>query len=150
VSAELFAAVMSGNVERVRDLLALDPAIVNVKDNEGATALHYATFNADREIVRLLVEAGANINARDDRFGATPTGWAIEYLREKGGLLGIEIEDVLYAIREKDVRWLRRMLTRLPALAKATDKQSKPLSEHAAESGNAEIARLFEVDPASA
>jgi len=129
----------------VRELLALDPAIVNVKDGEGATALHYATMNGNREIVGLLLARGADINARDDRFDATPTGWAIEYLRESGGLLAIEIEDVLYAIRENDVRWVRRLLTRLPALSKAANQRGKAVSEYAAESGNAEIARLFEI-----
>ncbi len=87
---------------------------------------------------------GADINARDDRFNATPAGWAIEYLREEGGLLAIEIEDAMFAIRENDVRWVQRFLTRLPTLAQARDAQGKALSQHAAESGNAEIARLFE------
>lgn len=31
--------------------------------------------------------------SRDDRFGATPAGWATEYLRGAGGLLSIEIDD---------------------------------------------------------
>jgi hypothetical protein len=36
-----------------------------------------------------LHESAADINARDDRFDATPAGWAIEYLRGLGGLLAI-------------------------------------------------------------
>jgi hypothetical protein len=117
-----------------------------MKDNEGATALHYATLNGHREIVGLLLAGGADINARDDRFHATPTGWAIEYLRESGGLLAMEIEDVLYAIRENDVRWVRRFLTRLPTLARAKDAHGTALRQHASESGNDEIARLFETE----
>jgi ankyrin repeat protein len=146
VSTDLFAAIKSGDVGRVRELLTSDPALVRVKDKDGATALHYATLNGYREIVGLLLENGAHINTRDDRFGATPTGWAIEYLREAGGLLAIEIEDALFAIREHDVRWVRRLLTRLPALAKARDAQGKLLSAFAAESGNEEIARMFGVE----
>src|SRR5437667_352617 len=79
--AEFFTAVASGDTGRVRELLASDPALARVKDEEGATALHYATENGHRDMVRLLQESGADINARDDRFNATPTGWAIEYLR---------------------------------------------------------------------
>ena len=144
MSAELFLAVVSGDGDRVRELLGSDPSAAVVKDDEGATALHYATLIGHRTIARALMEQGADVNARDERFGATPAGWAIEYLREAGGLLAIEIDDVVFAIHQKDVPWVRRFLTRLPALAQARDAHGKPLSEHAIESGNDEIARLFE------
>jgi ankyrin repeat protein len=144
VSVELFSAVASGNADRVRKLLAADPAAARMKDDEGATPLHYATLNGNREIAELLLRSGADSNARDSRFNATPAGWAIEYLREKGGLLGMEIDDVVFAISEEDVRWLQRFLTRLPALAQARDSGGKTLSQHAAESGKDEIVRLFE------
>jgi ankyrin repeat protein len=143
VSAELHLAVGVGNKERVRELLASDSAAVGTRMLD-ATPLHVAALNGSREIAELLLQHGADVNARDGRFGATPAGWAIEYLREMGGLLAIEIDDVIFAIRENDVRWLRRFLTRLPALARARDADGKPLSQYAAESGNEEIARLFE------
>ena len=143
-SVELFAAVQSGNANRVRELLVSDPALAKVKDDQGATALHYATLNGHREIVRLLQEGGADINARDDQFGATPTGWAIEYLREIGGLQAVEIEDLLFAIRRRDVEWVRRLLARWPALAKATDRHGMALSQHAKDTGHDEIAHLFD------
>lgn len=44
--------------------------------------------------VQELVRQGAEINATDVEFGATPTGWAIEYLRELGGVLAIELNDL--------------------------------------------------------
>jgi ankyrin repeat protein len=144
MSAELFSAVASGNAERVRELLASHPAAFKAKDEEGATALHYATLNGHREIAELLLRNGADINARDSCYHATPAGWAIEYLREQGGVLGMEIEDLIFAVRENDVRWVSRFLTRLPALARARDALGKSLSQHAAESGNDEIVRLFE------
>jgi hypothetical protein len=146
-SAEFFAAVKSGDTSRVRELLASDPELVRAKDEEGATALHYAAEMAHRDLVRLLLEGGAAINARDDRFGATPTGWAIEYLRGLGGLLAVEIEDALFAIREQDLRWVRRLLARWPALARAEDARGKPLSRHASECGNEQIAHLFPQHP---
>jgi hypothetical protein len=54
----------------------------------------------------------------------------------------MEIEDLLLAIRERDVRWVRRWTTRLPALAGAADRSGKPLAQHASECGSEEIARL--------
>ena len=143
MTVEFFDAVKSGDAARARGLLASDRALARERDDEGATALHHAAERGHREIVILLLEAGADVNARDDRFHATPAGWAIEYLRARGGLLGMEIEDLLLAIRERDVRWVRRLVTRLPALAGAADGSGKPLAQHASECGNEEIARLF-------
>ena len=120
------------------------PSLLHAKDADGATALHHAALHAKQEVVRYLVAQGADVNARDDRFDATPTGWAIEYLRELGGCLAIEIEDALAAIRQADPGWLRHFLARTPALAECKDAQGKPLLEHATETGNAAIRRLFE------
>ncbi|HEX8697155.1 MAG TPA: ankyrin repeat domain-containing protein [Longimicrobium sp.] len=142
-TGQFFQAVESGDAERVRTLLAAHPELARARDDEGATALHYAAFNGHRPVVDLLLAAGAELNARDARFGATPSGWAIEYLRELGGLLAIEIEDVLYAIQTRDARWARRLVARHPALAAAADRHGKPLAAHARESGDPEIAGLF-------
>ena len=145
--SEFFAAVVAGHHARVRQLLEADPSLARARDATDATALHYATLHGDREIVSTLLAAGAEINARDGRHHATPSGWAIEYLREQGGLLAIEIEDLLFAIQNTDTRWARRLLMRHPALAKAADRHGKPLRQHATESGNVELAQLFQ-DPA--
>ncbi len=139
---ELFAAVKSADAAKVRQLLSDDPGLVRARDDDGATAFHHAAERGHREIVSLLLEAGADVNARDDRFHATPAGWAIEYLRERGAVLGMEIDDLLLAIRERDVGWVRRLVTRLPALASAADRSGRPLARHARECGNEEIARL--------
>jgi ankyrin repeat protein len=40
------------------------------------SALHSAAWNGDLEMVRLLVEAGADLHARDARYDAPPWGWA--------------------------------------------------------------------------
>jgi hypothetical protein len=143
--AQLIEAVESGDAEGVRALLAANPDLVNARDANGATALHYAAFHGHRAIVDLLCAAGAELNARDARHDATPTGWAIHYLRERGGLLAIEIDDVLYAIRSRDVSWVKRLLTRHAALVHAADASGKPLLEHAREGGDAAIVRLFEI-----
>ncbi len=68
----------------------------------------------------------------------------IDYLREGGGLLAIEIEDAISTVRENDLRWVQRFLTHLPNLAQARDAQRKALSQHSDESENDKIAPLFE------
>jgi hypothetical protein len=140
---EFFTAVKAGDLPAVQRLVEADPSLVTVRDGAGATALHYAALVGKQDLCRYLVENRADVNARDKSFDATPAGWAIEHLRELGGFLAIEIEDMLFAIRQGDVRWVQRFLTRLPALARCADGNGKPLSQHAQESENPEIAQLF-------
>ncbi|HXH40522.1 MAG TPA: ankyrin repeat domain-containing protein [Thermoanaerobaculia bacterium] len=140
---DLFAAVRAGDVEQVREILEASPESAMARDSDGATALHYAAEIDHRAIVVLLLDAGAAINARDARFHATPAGWAIEYLRQRGAVLGIEIEDAAYAIARGDADLVRRYVTRLPALINAEDARGTPLKRLALESGNEEIKQLF-------
>lgn len=41
------------------------------------TALHSAAWNGDLEMVKLLLEAGADPNARDEQYDGVPRGWAL-------------------------------------------------------------------------
>lgn len=142
-TATFFAAVERGDLETVRALVARDAALVSARDETGATALHYAAFNGHRAIVELLHSAGADLNARDGTHGATPAGWAIHYLRERGALLAIEIDDALFAIRRGDVELATRLVVRHPALATAVDHAGTPLAVHAAAAEDPAIERLF-------
>jgi ankyrin repeat protein len=141
---QLIEAVKRGALEEVRAIVQSRPDLIHAKDETGATALHYAAFDGRRDIVRLLVQFGADINATDDKFGATPAGWAIEYIREMGGFLGIELSDTAYAIERGDVDWVARFLKRFPSLRGARDSHGNSLRQLAAQSGSNEIAALFE------
>ena len=56
------------------------------------SALHHAAVSGSLEAVKVLVEAGADLNEKDSLWGGTPLGWAIygektaiaDYLRGKG------------------------------------------------------------------
>lgn len=93
--------------------------------------------------MQLLLERGADINSTDSHFGATPAGWAIEYLCEMGGYLAIELDDLAYAVQSADTRWVARFLKRFPSLRQASDTNGRPFRRLARESGNPEIAGLF-------
>jgi len=142
--AQLIEAARLGAVEDVRAIVHRHPEFAGRKDDSGATALHYAAFAGHREVVRVLVKAGADVNATDAQFGATPAGWAIEYLREMGGFLGIELADFAWALERGDMEWAARFLKRFPALRHANDAQGRAFRAMAAESGNPEIRKLFE------
>ncbi|HYS54602.1 MAG TPA: ankyrin repeat domain-containing protein [Thermoanaerobaculia bacterium] len=146
---DLVVAVRAGNHQEVGEILKRHPESARERDSTGATALHYATESGDRVIAATLLDAGADINARDQQFSATPAGWAIEYLRQRGALLGIEIEDARQAILNGDEQLVQRYLARFPTLREAIDGTGTPLKEHAKNSRNREIARLFSYLPNS-
>ena len=47
-----------------------------------ATPLHHAVSSGSLDAVRVLVEAGAKLGAKDKVHGATPLGWAEDFLSE--------------------------------------------------------------------
>ncbi|MGP0017246.1 MAG: ankyrin repeat domain-containing protein [Candidatus Sulfotelmatobacter sp.] len=140
---KLIEAAKRGDEADVRAIVHSNTELINQRDEVGATALHHAAFGGHRGAVQALVEHGADINAADSKFGATPAGWAIEYLREMGGFLGIELDDFGYAIRRGDVDWVARFLKRFPALRAASDTEGQSFKLLAEQSGNREIAKLF-------
>lgn len=141
----LIEAAQHGLVGDVKAIVHRHPEFVRRYDETGATALHYAAFGGHRDVVRVLVEAGADVNAVDTQFTATPAGWAIEYLREMSGFLEIELRDFAYAIERGDVEWVARWLKRFPSLRQARDSQGRPFKVLAKEAGNPEIEQLFSV-----
>jgi len=68
-------AVMNGNIDEVQWQLdaGVDP---NLKNSKGATPLHYAASEGHNDIVELLIERGANVNATDRGKGGTPLDYA--------------------------------------------------------------------------
>ena len=48
-----------------------------------ATPLHNAVCSGSFEAVRMLVESGAKVDAKDTAYQATPLTWAEDYLRQK-------------------------------------------------------------------
>jgi ankyrin repeat protein len=71
---EIFKFVKRGDVERVRELLAQEPALVHARDVDESTPLHHAAWKGHAEVAALLLEAGADVNAqnRNDHWGGTP------------------------------------------------------------------------------
>ena len=139
---EFFDAVKRGDHDTVERMLRNDNQLAQSRDEEDATALHHAALKMHRKIVDLLLKNGADINARDNKNDTgTPAGWAIHPLREQGGLLAIEIDDLRFAIERGDVVWVERFLTRHPALARAVDRDGTPLADYART--NPALARIF-------
>ena len=148
---DFIAAARKGDLETIKSLLAkgID---VNTKTNYGATALSYACDRGHIEIVRVLLENGADPNAKDTFYGATPIIWAaqrghvdvVAVLLEKGaggadqalmmGVAGDNLDVVKVVLKKGKV--LPQTLTL--ALKRATDadktEMMKLLKEAEAES----------------
>jgi ankyrin repeat protein len=76
-SEELLAAARKSDVAAVKAML--DKGVdVNSKNRYGATALSYACDRGSVEMVRLLIERGADVNVEDTFYHATPLGWAAD------------------------------------------------------------------------
>lgn len=62
---EIVHAVKADDLAKVRALVEADPQIVHAKDPDGRTGLHWACRGVHFEVLRFLVEKGADVNARD-------------------------------------------------------------------------------------
>jgi ankyrin repeat protein len=137
----LMGAAHNGDVELTRLLLARKPDVNAVSpDNDGIvkhgpvvfgtlTALHLATAGANPEVVKLLLDAGASVNARDAR-GLTPLMWAVGTDRPQPRIVGMLLEhgadaSIASSIGETATDWARKYNNPavLPAL-KLTSSQA--------------------------
>ena len=73
--AEFFEAIRRGDTAVVTHLLGRDPDFARVADGLGKTGLHWAAETDQPEVARLLIDAGAEIEARTT-WGASPLDWA--------------------------------------------------------------------------
>jgi ankyrin repeat protein len=73
-SKEIIKAAKSGSVLRVKELLAADAKLINALDKDGSTPLHCATWKGQQEVVALLLDSGADVNAHNanEHWGTTP------------------------------------------------------------------------------
>jgi len=98
VDDELDNAALSADIERVKYVLRKKGVDINNKGNDGETPLHLAVANGDIEMVTLLLDRKASIDARD-QDGFTPLALAgarnkpkvIKLLAARGANLEVQI-----------------------------------------------------------
>ena len=72
----IIEATQAGSSKDIVSILQDTPLAISDRDSEGCTALHWAADKGYREIASLLIDAGADIRAKDVD-GLTPLDYAV-------------------------------------------------------------------------
>ena len=67
---DIFEASATGNAARVTELLRGEPDMIHAWSPDGGTALHFACFFRQPEIVKILIRAGADVQIPARGFGS--------------------------------------------------------------------------------
>ncbi len=85
---DVHAAARLGRLDRLREIIEVDPQSVHARGGDGQTPLHFARTV---EIAAYLLDHGADIDARDIDHVSTPAQWMLgdridvaRYLVERG------------------------------------------------------------------
>jgi ankyrin repeat protein len=73
--AAIIRAAEAGDIAAVTLMLDLGFPL-EARGDDGATPLHAAAFSGSADTVRLLIDRGADIGARDTTWNSTPLAWA--------------------------------------------------------------------------
>ena len=75
------AAAHLDRADVLKDMIAADPARVHERGGDGQTPLHFA---ASKAVIDVLLDAGADIDARDVDHRSTPAEWMLNQRRGAG------------------------------------------------------------------
>ena len=108
------SAARLGMVETLETMLAERPALVHARGGDGQTPLHFASTV---EIAELLVNRGADIDARDIDHESSPAQWMVRDRQEVARFLVARgcRTDILMASALGDLALVRRHLDADPA-----------------------------------
>lgn len=156
---DILGVLRSGDGARAREMLDADPSLATYVGGESETPLHYAAHLGDLELVRKLVELGADIDARN-RFNQNPLLYAAyegrvdvcRYLLEKGAAFDFQDNrgntPILFAARQNHLEVVRMLIEKGAAVDLKGNAGATPLF-HAAARGNLEILKMLRIEGAA-
>lgn len=107
------SAARLGKIDELRDMLDKDPSLVHARGGDGQMPLHFASTV---EIVQLLLDRGADIDARDIDHESTAAQWMIRSRQEVARFLVSKgaHADLLMAAALGDLSLARKILDEEP------------------------------------
>ncbi len=147
-------ACRRGDIDAVREMIAADPAVVDADDEYEWRPIFHAGLWRHEDIVRLLIEAGADLSAHDGYVlhyaGEVPNNKNIVWLLIQYGALDAHVRPTddlsrqfLVSVFLADAARVKALLNRHPHLATAVDGRGDQPVHHAARNGDTEIVRLL-------
>jgi ankyrin repeat protein len=147
-------ACAHGDIDVVKTLVTAEPAAVDADDEHGWRPIFHAGLWRHEEVVRFLIEVGADLAAHDGYVmhyaGEVPNNKAIVSLLVQYGALDAHVRPTddlsrqfLSAVFLGDTKRVSSLLARHPHLATAIDGRGDVPIHHAARNGDTEIVRLL-------
>jgi len=99
-------AALQGKAEALGRMLALgvEPTTVSAQTQSHGTAVHHAVWSGSLDAVKVLVEAGADLNRRDTVHNATPLDWAEHALEGQKEESDKQYREIAAYLREKGAK----------------------------------------------
>lgn len=124
--APLFVAIRQGKPEIAALALRLGIS-PDAQTRDSVRALHEAAGSDAIEIVALLVEAGAEIDPIERRYGSTPLGWARHQSASAAQIyLASRSSDIQALCEAAEIERLEALFAETPALANAPARSGEP------------------------
>lgn len=121
---DVWAAAGMNRLERLKELVAADPTLVNARGGDGQSPLHFA---ASIEVAKFLLDHGAEIDLRDLDHNGTPAQTMVadrpaicRYLLSRGAEL-----DIFMAVQLGDLALVKQALAADPESLQARVNQGK-------------------------
>jgi len=124
------SAVHMEDLDKARELIRKG-ASVNVKDERGRTALHYAAAQGHKDIVEILLANGADVNAGTDLYNKAPAEFAMDANHNEVAELlisrGADISPLNFALHKGDTARAKSLIEAGADVNKPTPYGTTPM-----------------------